>query len=482
MTVAAIWLVCLMLLGAGGTANRHGETPGRPDRGGGGTGADRAETGQLAVQDPHGGYSSSTELCASCHSVHKAPAAKLMNKESERQTCYTCHDADGGAINVRRQFGEQEIGTSTATSFHPVPEPKHGVRLACSDCHEPHAPIAEDTMLLRAKIGGDWVLSPPDAPIGNAFCYSCHGAQSDLPAPYGDHSAFEDAVHSTNGKVPMPDSGSRIKCLACHEPHGSDFRALGTADQEDLCFSCHTEVDPNTSGGTNPLLAFQAGPNDYATNDGTPVRIRHHPIASGDQAGGARAVECASCHNVHLAARTDSSLGSMLVDPTDTSKVWIVSWTGTGMTRGNISAWCETCHVSPEATQPVRAGDNVPYDVTMVNDTGDNAGGRPHDEFRAAEWDARATHGPDGARLACTACHDFHGSSNAFMLREEIVNLDGTVTHTLTDFDANAEIWQWRNFAQVCLTCHEGAVAHTEEQLAGGMVCVQCHYHTSGKL
>ena len=59
-------------------------------------------------------------------------------------------------------------------------------------------------------------------------------------------------------------------------------------------------------------------------------------------------VECASCHNVHLAGRTDTPPESLLVDPTNTAQVWPVYWTGFGMTRGNISTWCGKCHGTPD--------------------------------------------------------------------------------------------------------------------------------------
>jgi hypothetical protein len=96
--------------------------------------------------------------------------------------------------------------------------------------------------------------------------------------------------------------------------------------------------------------------------------------------------------------------------------------------------------VSPTTTTPLSASTEVPYDVRLVNDTATDADGTPHDTFTSAWFTggARSAHGnpsyvpgkylgcPPGqpCTLACTACHDFHGSSNAFMLRETIVSPD----------------------------------------------------------
>ena len=428
--------------------------------------------------NPHGGYSSTTQSCPACHQVHQAAGPRLGLRETERQTCYQCHDGNGGATNVRNQFGEGTLGSSTRTSFHPVPQPRDGVQLNCSDCHSPHSSRADDTRLLRARSGGGWLTSPPGAPIGNAFCYGCHGPGSSLPRPYGDHSGFDASVHGVDGTAPLPPSGSEIECLGCHEPHGSDASKLTTAGEEGLCFGCHTQADPNTSGGSNPRHAFTAAANDYVTSDGTPIRIYHHPVETVDQDGGTRVVECASCHNVHVVDRNDASGSSKLVDPADTTAKWNVTWSegSADMTRGNISEWCTECHVGPATQGPIGAGPTVPYGILLVNDQTRDDDTNVHDKFTLAEWNASARHGPAEANLACTACHDFHGSSNAYMLRERVVSPDGAAFGTVTGF--RAVVADWEKLQTLCLTCHpDRGVNHGAPRL-----CTRCHYHTSGKL
>jgi predicted CXXCH cytochrome family protein len=445
--------------------------------------------GANGVTEPHGGYSSQTQLCGYCHTAHRAPGPNLHPYPTEKETCYQCHDGTGASTDIRSDFGEAEIGSSTKTSFHPVPAPQDSLSLTCGDCHTPHRLRTEFTFLLRVWDGGAYRYSTASDPIGNAFCYACHGPSSAYPAPLGDHTAFETSVHNTDPDIPDPPAGatgasSEIRCLACHEPHASDQRrlTLNGEEQEALCYTCHTQADPNTSGGSNPYRAFTAAANDY-TADANGVRLFHHPISDADQPGGARQVECASCHNPHLADATDGASTSKIVDPANTSQELLVTWQDPNMNRGTITAFCTRCHVSPTTTQPITAGTWVPYTIRMVNDTGPNdvGNGTPHDKFTLAEWNGtQAEHGGGAVNpLACTACHDFHGSSNAYLLRERIVNPSTGAVGTMTGWQADQSVGgDWQKIQGFCLTCHpERGTNHGR-----GKECIQCHYHTSGRL
>jgi len=445
--------------------------------------------GANGVTDPHGGYSSQTQLCGYCHTSHRAPGPNLHPYPTEKETCYQCHDGTGASTDIRSDFGEAVIGSSTKTSFHPVPAPRDGFSLVCGDCHTPHRLRTEFTFLLRVREGDTYRYSTAADPIGNAFCYACHGATSAYPAPLGDHTGFETSVHNTDPDIPLPPPGatgasSGIRCLACHEPHASNQTrlTLNGQKQEALCYTCHTQANPNTSGGSNPYRAFTAATNDY-TADTNGVRLFHHPISDADQPGGARQVECASCHNAHLADATDGPSTSKIVDPANTGQKYLVTWQDPNMNRGTINAFCTRCHVSPTTTRPIAAGAWVPYEIRMVNDTGPNNVGNstPHDKFTLAEWSSgTAEHGGGAVNpLACTACHDFHGSSNAYLLRERIVNPTTGTVGTMTGWQADQAVTNdWQKIQGFCLTCHpERGTNHGK-----GKECIQCHYHTSGRL
>ncbi len=254
---------------------------------------------------PHGGYSSTTDVCRTCHSWHDPKSESgLLNNVNERELCYSCHDGTGASTDVRSQFGESSIGSSTKVSFHPVPQETDGLQLVCSDCHTGHKPLAEDTALLRVQDGVDadgnpvWLYSPPDTPIGNAFCYGCHGAGSKYPVPLGDHSGFDASAHNT---ITPPDPAG-IVCLACHQPHGSDFPSLlQTADKEALCQTCHADA--------------QIWGSSHVANHGQ---------------------VCSDCHDVH-----GSSNAFMLTDSKTTG------FDGTTATWQRLQTFCTSCHPEP---------------------------------------------------------------------------------------------------------------------------------------
>jgi predicted CXXCH cytochrome family protein len=412
----------------------------------------RAGAGRLrpaaGLTQPHGGYSSDTELCEVCHDWHaeidagvepeqvRSSVEQLLTEPSELELA-TCHDGSGATTNI-----EAEFGADTRTSFHPVLQPADEIQLACSDCHAQHQSPDEDTKLLyRETSPGAFLFSPPDAPIGDTFCYGCHGSASTLPPPFGDHGAFETSIHATSDRVDPPTPGTDLKCSACHEPHASDYRYLTRANEEELCYTCHATADPNTANGSNPQNAFTAVPNDYATDDGDGIQIFHHPVAQGEQDGGTRTIECASCHNSHLVTRTETASDPARARAIDSG--WQFNWdagSGDFYRSPNAADYCGTCHMAPTTTAPLVGSVDVPYDVNLVNDAGDAADGRPHDRFDLSWFlsGAGSAHGnpaytpssypgcPPGepCELACTACHDFHGSTNAYMLRENIASPD----------------------------------------------------------
>jgi hypothetical protein len=218
---------------------------------------------------------------------------------------------------------------------------------------------------------------------------------------------------------------------------------------------------------SNPYNEFNAKANDYSATDGDPIQIYHHPIATGEQAGGTRQVECASCHNVHIADKVDSAGGaSRAADPANiaaANSAWNFGWDFASgyMSRGtNVQQFCYKCHgATPAVTAPLNAGGNVPYNVRLVDDSAAvNTGGdlNNHDMFTQADWTANSRHQDtvsttykagtpagsvcqtstgttsDKCKVTCTNCHDVHGSTNAWMLREDVVSPDRYQNYTIT--------------------------------------------------
>ncbi|PKM82918.1 MAG: hypothetical protein CVU89_01925 [Firmicutes bacterium HGW-Firmicutes-14] len=201
--------------------------------------------------NPHGDYNVSesvygTPKCAKCHSGHSAYSISLLTGTTQRETCYNCHDAGTGVVNIRGQFGEETIGSSVyagSGSFHPVPT---GVQF-CTDCHDPHL-ATEDSPGGTASLLD---VGNPAQSSGNEVCGYCHGTGGLLPG--GDMLAsFTGTAHDVEMNAPA--SGTQIKCIRCHEPHGSPYtdlirRAITdevgtvrnvTGNNNTVCFGCHT--------------------------------------------------------------------------------------------------------------------------------------------------------------------------------------------------------------------------------------------------
>lgn len=243
-----------------------------------------------------------------------------MSQPTQKQLCYTCHDGTGSTYNAQAEFGESTAGTSTMTSFHPVPTDV----LKCTDCHTPHiGPLEGNPMSLAA--------GPSRETTGNAVCGSCHGATTTLPE--GDIATrFTGTAHDTTMSIAQA-GGSTVKCLACHEAHGSTNVALidtqvlsiggtrtavsmpATSAATTLCFACHDVQDGNYRG--------QAA---YTVTKHSTV-VTSVVAATVFPGSGAVPGSCENCHDPH----------------------------GTGqphMLRASGDSLCYTCHDAAGTTKP----------------------------------------------------------------------------------------------------------------------------------
>ena len=189
---------------------------------------DETGTGRACVQchgvaspadpsGPHGNYTATSNKCATCHSVHKAPAGGivLLPTSTVLATCETCHDGTGGqgvygVIKKRTGFEPAAAhsmldltrsipGGDSATGGSRDNVEFSGVSsgLTCTDCHSPHGasmvaaftgdrsrsatdspdpavPAAPSTHLLRRQpVGG---LASIDT-YGSDWCGSCHAGR-----------------------------------------------------------------------------------------------------------------------------------------------------------------------------------------------------------------------------------------------------------------------------------------------------------------
>jgi len=198
--------------------------------------------------------------CTRCHNPHGSIYVRFL-KSPEPTICFTCHDAgrEDKAPDILSQV-------SNSASHHPLLESGKatGQMIVCTQCHQ------DIHGSLYVKLLGD---------SGNKFCYRCHLEKSEF---------FEGIGHGKDSRMPLPVSGTEIRCLACHESiHGSNFERLFVKHPVARCLECH-----ETKNGPSDTLP-KIGPKGH-----------RHPMAF-DEAGlkdplNGREMSCYStCHNPH---------------------------------------------------------------------------------------------------------------------------------------------------------------------------------------
>jgi DmsE family decaheme c-type cytochrome len=182
------------------------------------------------------------EVCIACHTpqnkqfthTQHAAAFRLNPKnELQQRSCEACHGPGsnhvkdpanpanrGTLVGFTREWGTPVAQqTAMCLSCHQGgqhmfwQDSTHATnQLSCSDCHNPMAKISATGLLKKPTI--------------NETCYTCHKQQR--------------AEFAKRSHMPLPEG--KVSCVDCHNPHGSNSRALIKADSvNELCYTCHAE-------------------------------------------------------------------------------------------------------------------------------------------------------------------------------------------------------------------------------------------------
>jgi predicted CXXCH cytochrome family protein len=353
--------------------------------------------------------------CTGCHNPHTSEHGKLL-AAAEGEICAVCH---GDMI------GEE------ARSTHKVV-----VDGDCALCHDPHAADNRNNLVRGGKelcLGCHQGMAAalkdqkfPHEPV--ADCLACHKAHSSKDGSFllsVDPPALCGECHDISGKkisaVHMGYPVGQASCVKCHNPHGSDRRALLYNEvhvpvAKRMCKQCHEDADSAT-----PLAlrrkGFElcAGCHNDMVNKIFGSQLIHWAVVGGKG--------CLACHDPH-ASRTPKLL------------------------KGSLLTVCGSCHsdtikrqeLSPTKHQPIQQGD-------------------------------------------CVACHNPHASANPFLEKEpSVIELCGNchewmkhATHPIGD---NYNDKRNANLTLNCLSCHRAHGTEYEKMIPFPSVsnlCVQCH-------
>ncbi len=298
--------------------------------------------------------------CTSCHNPHSSENEYMLRK-SVAEFCYDCHDRD----------------VSEGKFVHmPVKDQE------CIDCHNPHQ--SDQEYLLEKSI--------PD------LCMDCHTDLETVEESESVHPPFEDEClschkphvsslknllvsrvpvlcfdcHDPEENLPPPDMTvhgplrDKVDCTSCHSPHGTDHEPLLLKNRALLCMDCHKK-DVKTKDGQ-----VLAGLGSKVTKKNNV----HKPI---------REEGCTACHDVHGVER------ELLND----------TFPEGNYKAGRVENYklCFDCHKSDLLTRERT---------------------RTATAFRNGSENLHYLHVNREKGRSCTNCHDVHGSSNPFLISEEV--------------------------------------------------------------
>lgn len=421
----------------------------------------------IAIQSPHGSYLDDTNQCVKCHTTHNGKGVSLITEQTVTNLCYLCHDAAGQSkFDVATQFGKT---APFAASRHPVPDGGQ----QCTDCHNPHDGGKDGLgnnihwpRLLQNKVD-------KNIHSGNQFCLNCHQTAQGSTTPVNaatfpaDGTAHNNSSYTINGVQPFnPASGTNIRCMGCHENHGSGAGPLLRANpnqdgskaggnDKTFCYECHSGGSADNRYKGKDVFDSVYGKHSQQASNKTNVNF---PGRTG-QAG-----QCANCHEPHGTAN-------------GTSKVAMKTMRGvyndgkTNYTAADFDL-CFQCHNSTSKDKA--------YDVQT--DYNNIKGGH---RIKTAGGNLAV-----GSKLPCEACHDIHGSANGnkYGLKDALgsslgdgrseclaCHRTGATVEGLTMSAPPTDIDEHLGGTTRCLDCHGKPHKVNNGLSEGGVDCLSCH-------
>lgn len=270
------------------------------------------ETSMVAPgrKGPHGGYTTGTQKCATCHVAHLSEGNNaLLPAATIADTCETCHDGTGGggvygtiyARTSEEPSSTHSIGDDSFNASGTVTVPGgtstgaelkttftgEGGSLTCTDCHNPHdsdtvepfigdrsrstsdssTGLASNRLLRRLTSKGTTSV----ADYGSDWCASCHKAAH----PAGGSASF---VHGVDGiadgfaynKVIRRSQYDTITASAVATDLGGSnlgyIMTTDTAQPAPICQQCHE--DARHVGDTVPLTVNSVTESFTVNTDG----------------------------------------------------------------------------------------------------------------------------------------------------------------------------------------------------------------------
>jgi|GEM_PF-810756 len=450
-------------------------------------------------------------VCSDCHTQHNSadgqpmrtdndptPAPMLLRRGTTLELCLSCHDGSHpdvpDVIAPTAYASESAAGAFPGTTAHHLntsiaqvpPGGTVPIVLTCTTCHDPHG--NDNYRNLRpdpTKSGLTPVSILAIQTNGNIiyksnvskWCGQCHGAPTHHPVDKAvDFTIWAAvtlprvAVLSPSDNI-VPSADDQVICISCHKAHGSvdgptqsstceQCHAAGaykeTAhaakscvqchdQQETSCLTCHTDDSISRSAHARSQCHDCHDPHGVRDRDGVipsmlverPAHLCgncHDGIRNALSESYSHAATCGDCHSAHKVIKDPAP---SFADPSDyrlagVSRVQVVNG-GAGV----IPAYRLVAADDP--------GDPIEREVCF----------KCHSSYakqRLGRTDLARLMNPANAsthQLACSKCHDPHGSAYRHLLKKSPEDLC-VECHSPTRFSGHAQ------HARVeCTDCHD---------------------------
>ncbi|NOX24706.1 MAG: cytochrome C [Deltaproteobacteria bacterium] len=255
--------------------------------------------------------------CTICHNPHQSNFPKMLMAKGNN-VCFTCHT-------------DKAVGIKTAKFVHKP------VKQSCVNCHSPHATNYRYQLIADGS---------------KTLCLKCHTKKKKWIAK----------VKTKHGAL-----ATKKGCLACHDPHYSDYPYQLRKQPMTLCLGCHDKRIKATDGTMLPNMK------EYFANN----KDRHGPIKQKD---------CTACHNPH--GSNNFRILRRYFPPTFYAPFAVKNY-----------ALCFMCH---EKTLVLN-----PKTTTLTG-------------FRNGSQNLHYVHVNRHKGRTCIACHEPHATNNPFHIRNSV--------------------------------------------------------------
>ncbi len=438
-----------------------------------------------------------TQVCAGCHKVHGqgdtvALVPSLLGQE-QTATCLACHNGSANSAKGTN-IGAQLTASTNPLAHHgvsPAEQDSGRTKVDCADCHQPHS-VSAATPLTDPRTGAPYtgkVLDPSDQVIARAsadtFIVSSFPAANRGGIKYAR--AFGKPGDATQGRALLKfDSyqyppAARIKKATLQVMSTNSGYRRGTiraypltADWSQGTDAIAYEGSATSVGATwdksyVPAGAAWATPGGDYTTAATGVgtidsasryqRIDVTDVVKWQLANVNRGI-------VLLGDTSISDLMFVTADQNYSESAVIVFELDTAAPETDDVAYCGTCHATASPPAGIKTG--ATRSLTTWTATDVHGGGVGQGMYATGGYDAggglKAPYYYGYPSMTCATCHDTHGTSNAFHLRERV---NGVATATNIAADGTGAI-------DFCEACHS-LPHHTV--LGDWQDCFGCHHH-----